>query len=187
MKRSRRRIWVTVAIVIGLMGVMTTYILTSFCFPALHRPIAYDGHYKGRVVEEQTREPIQGVVITAVWSYVCPTFAGPIFGFYDAYETTTDDQGNFTIPGRGLLLFIDLDRARVYIFKAGYDSYNYYWKSVSQKIRWEDDRAIIPLRKLTEEERRNSTPSHPLISADKMKLLGNEINKDRIERGLDPL
>ena len=194
MKRSRKRTLLTLAIVIGLLGVVTTYFLSSCCFPALHRPVAYDGDYKGRVVDEQTREPIQGVVVTAVWSYLCPTPAGQISRFYDAFETVTDERGDFTVPGKGLRLFVDLDTARLSIFKAGYEYFEYNWKTMkigrllSQRIRWEQERAIIPLRKLTDEERMKGSISFgPHVNQKHRRLFDKEKNKARIERGLRPL
>lgn len=194
MKRSRKRTLLTLAIVIGLLGVVTTYFLSSCCFPALHRPVAYDGDYNGRVVDEQTREPIQGVVVTAVWSYLCPTPAGQISRFYDAFETVTDERGDFTVPGKGLRLFVDLDTARLSIFKAGYEYFEYNWKTLkigrilSKRIKWEEDRAIIPLRKLTEEERLKAMPpSRPNIPPSKMKLLTEQVNIIRIEKGARPI
>ena len=194
MKSSRKRTLWTLAIVIGLLGVVTTYFLSSCCFPALHRPVAYDGDYKGRVVDEQTREPIEGVVITAVWSYLCPTPAGQISGFYDAIETLTDERGDFTVPGKGLRLFIDLDTARVSIFKAGYEYFEYNWKTLrigrilSQKIKWEEDRAVIPLRKLTEEERlKGSISFGPHADPKYRRFFDKEMNKLLIERGMRPM
>ena len=193
MKRSRKRTLLTLAIVIGLLGVVTTYFLSSCCFPALHRPVAYDGDYKGRVVDEQTREPIQGVVVTAVWSYLCPTPAGQISRFYDAFETVTDERGDFTVPGKKLRFFVDLDTARVSIFKAGYEYFEYNWKTLkigrilSKRIKWEEDRAIIPLRKLTEDDDIYSwIPSGPFLHPDKRKMLNQEISKARVAKGLKP-
>ena len=55
----------------------------------------------------------------------------------------------------------------------------------------ENDRLIIPLKKLTMEERRDSGtfPSLPPSQAtlDKVKLMLEEINKEAIERGLEPI
>lgn len=178
----------------GLITILLLAAISGCCRPALHRPVAFDGDYKGRVVDMHTGDPVEGVVITAVWYYACPTLAGAKHHFYDAYETLTDAKGNFIIPGRGIRLFIDLDPAKVAIFKAGYEYYYMWWNKldeiiiISRTFEWENSRLIIPLRKLTDGERRKrGTPTSPLIPPEKMQLLEDEINKDRIERGMDPL
>ncbi len=182
----------TLASLSGILLLLVT--VSGCCRPNLLYPIALDGNYKGRVVEEQTREPIEGVVVTAVWYYVCATMAGGVDKYYDAYETVTDEHGNFTIPGKGIRFFIQLDEARVYIFKAGYSYFRSWWRpmkrsdSFKERIAWEGRRAIIPLRKLTDEEvLRGRIPTRPIISPDKTKLLTIEINKVRVAKGFKPL
>ena len=182
------------AIMAGLGALLMLTAISGCCRPALHHPISLDGNYKGRVVEEESREPLEGAVVTAVWYYVCPSVAGPKDHFYHAYETVTDEEGNFFIPGKGIRLFVDLDPVNVYVFKAGYSYLRSGWDSLKEgliirdKIQWEGKRAIIPLRKLTDEDSLDSwIPSRPTISPDKMRLLTLEVNKARIAKGLRPL
>jgi hypothetical protein len=56
-------------------------------------------------------------------------------------------------------------------------------------MKWEGEKAIIPLKKLTMEERRKEGTSPPLppgeASIEKVILMLKEINKDAIERGAD--
>jgi hypothetical protein len=180
-------------IMAGLVALLLLTVISGCCRPALHHPISLDGNYKGRVVEEQSREPIEGAVVTAVWYYVCPSVAGPKDHFYDAYETVTDEEGNFFIPGKGIRLFINLDPVKVAIFKAGYAYFESGWyslqtaKLLSERIEWEGKRAIIPLRKLTDEERlKGWMPAGPIIHSKYRRLFDQEINKVRIERGVRP-
>jgi hypothetical protein len=80
------------------------------------------------------------------------------------------------------------------IFKAGYEHIgSAHWASLkvdellSKKIKWEGDKPIIPIKKLTMEERKkHGPPSRPSAPTEKMKLLTGEINIERIDLGLTP-
>ena len=156
--------------------------------------IRYDGPYRGRVVDAETGEPIEGVVVLAVWYLVTPTPAGSSRDYYDARETVTNENGEFEIKGKGLRILSRLEPVRVTIFKAGYEYLDVPWVSLKKdiilrkRIKWEDDRAIIPLRKLSMEERRKrlGPPSPPdEAPLEKVILMLKEIDKDRREQGLD--
>ena len=154
----------------------------------------YDGPYKGKVVDADTGKPIEGVVVLGVWYKETPTPAGAVSSYYDARETVTDKNGEFEIPGMGLQVLSRVAPMDVLMFKAGYEYIGLGpWESFKvdpifkKKIVWEGKKAIIPLRKLTMEERkRQGSPSDPPTGAefDKVKLMLREINKDRVERGL---
>ena len=81
----------------------------------------------------------------------------------------------------------------VLIFKAGYEYESGLWsalKKYAKKIKWEGDKAIISLKKLTMEERKKElgppSPPHKAPKG-KIRLMLNEINKDRAEQGLGPI
>ena len=157
--------------------------------------IRYDGDYRGRVVDTETGEPIEGAVVLGVWYKEVPTVAGPKYDYYDARETVTDKNGEFLIPGKGLILLSNLEPVSIMIFKAGYSYLYVPWVSFKEgillrkQIKWEDDKPIIPLRKLTMEERRRQLgPPDPPdeVPLEKVILMLKEINKDDIERGLSP-
>jgi hypothetical protein len=79
----------------------------------------------------------------------------------------------------------------VLIFKAGYEYESGSWSSLkkyARKIKWEKSKAIIPLRKLTMEERRKRRPPIPPTEAPlkKIRLMLKEINKNEIELGAEP-
>ncbi len=158
--------------------------------------VRYDGPYRGKVIDAETQEPLEGVVVLGVWYREYPTPAGAVHKFYDAKETVTDKNGEFSILGLGLRVITNVIPMHVMIFKAGYESEGGggSWDSLktgylaSKKVKWEGDKAIIPLRKLTMEERKKrGTPSTPSIPEDKMKEINKEINKERIEIGLKPI
>ena len=166
-------------------------ILITGCFSRL---ALYDGPYEGKVVDADTREPIEGVVILGTWHKKTPTVAGSVSSFYDAYETVTDDKGEFYFSGQGPRVMSNLEPMRIRIFKAGYEYFEAGWDSLDydlilkRKIKWEGSKPIIPLKKLTMDERKKrGTPSSPPSKAplDKVIIMLREIDKERIALGLD--
>lgn len=158
--------------------------------------VRYDGTYKGKVIDADTVQPLEGVVVLGVWYTVLPTAAGGVSSYYDAKETLTDKNGEFEISGMGLRVMSNLAPMDVLIFKAGYgyigmgpwESFKLDGGLLMGKIKWDGNKAIIPLKKLTMEERKKQgSPDFPSQSSgEKMKFMLEEINKDRTERGLDP-
>ncbi|MEM7828502.1 MAG: carboxypeptidase-like regulatory domain-containing protein [Candidatus Aenigmatarchaeota archaeon] len=149
--------------------------------------IRYDGPYRGKVVEAETGEPIEGVVVLGVWYTVTVTPAGGTHNFYDATETVTDKNGEFKISGKGLRILSNLEPMQVTIFKVGYEYLNFPWDEYLKeykRIKWEGSKAIIPLRKLTMEERRRRYVDKETIPDNKQQLLIKELNKEYKELGI---
>jgi hypothetical protein len=153
----------------------------------------YDGPYKGKVVDADTGKPIEGVVVLGVWYKETPTPAGAVSSYYDARETVTDKNGEFEIPGMGLKVLSTVAPMNVLIFKAGYKYESGLWESLKdsdyykRKVKWEGKKAIIPLKKLTMEERvkQIGPPSLPSEAPfEKVRLMLLEIDKNDAERGL---
>jgi hypothetical protein len=175
-----------------------------------------DGPYRGRVIDADTREPIEGVVVLGVWDREYPGAGGAVHQYYDAMETVTDKNGDFEIKGLGLLVMSNIIPMDVLIFKAGYEHIGRgSWKGIKRrgwkgdeesydpvknikvhrevydpkiKVKWEGDKAIIPLKKLTMEERRKNIPPPPPSEAPKEKviLMLKEMDKDLREQGMKP-
>ncbi len=76
------------------------FIGISFFLPGCAYPFRYDGTYKGKVVDADTGQPIEGVVVLGVWETVTITPAGGTHDYYDAKETVTDKNGEFLISGK---------------------------------------------------------------------------------------
>lgn len=147
----------------------------------------YDGPYKGKIIDADTGNPVEGVVILGVWNHETPTAAGAVTSFYDAQETVTDKNGEFVIKGLGLKIMSDVIPMDVMIFKAGYEHIGITpWVSFTywDKVKWEGKKAIIPLKKLTVEERRKMHPDKELIPDNKQRLLIKELNKEYKELGI---
>jgi len=157
--------------------------------------VRYDGPYEGRVIDADTGQPIEGVVVLGVWNKEYPTPGGAVHEFYDARETVTDKNGEFSIPGMGLEILSNVTPMDVLIFKTGYRYLESTWRGLkvdillSKKIKWEGNKAIIPLKKLTMEERKKQgTPSFPseAYKEKKMPLFIKEINKEEEYFGRQP-
>ena len=81
-----------------------------------------DGPYKGRIVDAETNQPLEGVVVLGVWNKVNLNVVEATRSFYDSIEVTTDKNGEFNIKGQGLLLLLMIDdEMNIVIFKAGYE------------------------------------------------------------------
>lgn len=143
-----------------------------------------DGPYRGRIIDADTREPIEGVVVLGVWYKEYAGAGGAIHKFYDARETVTNNNGEFSIPGMGLMIISNVIPARFSIFKAGY-----YFNDYTSGKTLSKGNAIIQLKKLTMEQRRKQgSPDYPSEAPEeKIRMMLREINKDRMEKGLKPV
>lgn len=174
-------------LLLALLNILTLFLTSCSGFAV----IRYDGPYKGRVIDADTGKPIEGVVVLGVWNTVIITPGGATGNFYDAQETLSDKSGEFSIPGLGLKVLSNVAPMDVLIFKAGYEHIGMgSWESLKkatflkEKIKWEGNKAIIPLKKWTLEERRNRFGSYYVnIPNEKKKLLLKEIEKEYREIG----
>jgi len=60
---------------------------------------AHGATFKGRVIDADTKEPIEGAVVVASWSEETATVAGPSSQLKDVKETLTDKNGEWAIKG----------------------------------------------------------------------------------------
>lgn len=152
-----------------------------------------DGPYEGRVIDAETKHPLEGVVVLGVWSKIYPNVAGSTHEFYDSVEMLTDKNGEFRIAGKGLRVFSNLEEMDVVIYKSGYEMLGggpwsgFKTRTGGKNIKWDCDRAIISLRHMSYEERKKRVLTGPNIEQKRQQLLINEINKERIEFGYNSL
>ncbi|MCF6147081.1 MAG: carboxypeptidase regulatory-like domain-containing protein [Candidatus Kuenenia sp.] len=92
--------------------------------------IYYESAFKGKVIDAETKEPIEGALVAAIYSV---TVWGPLDSGSDSadvQETLTDSNGEFTTPGNIFFYFCPLtsggEKTRFIIFKPGYGSYPGY-------------------------------------------------------------
>jgi len=152
-----------------------------------------DGPYKGKVIDAETGKPLEGVVVLGVWYKELPSPGGTVGSYFDAQETVTNKNGDFEVKGLGLQIFSTVSGMHVLIFKAGYEYIGSGpWESFKlapifkKKIAWEGEKAIIPLRKLTMEERKVRLFGKENVPDEKQRLLIRELNKERLSLGLTP-
>jgi hypothetical protein len=169
-----------------------------------------DGPWKGKVLDADTREPIEGAVVLAVWNKVYATPAGDNSHFFDALETLTDQKGEFLIKEFKAINILPiirrLDGPWFTIFKPGYTpfghssaGYHYFYKYFPNSPLRVDSPTltemfkkgiVIELARLkTREERMDALPlsDYPFSDYDeKKKNYIRLLNEERIELGLDP-
>lgn len=163
-------------------------LLLALPFSASAAIFRYDGPYEGKVVDADTGGPIEGAVVLGVWYRIHPNVAGWSSEFYDSVETLTDKDGNFYIKGLGVLLMSNIDTMNIIIYKSGYKHLGSSWESfkdgyrLREIVKWEGDKAIVPLKRLNFEQRRKyGADVYVDIPENNKKLLLNEIHRERIE------
>ncbi len=135
------------------------------------------GPWKGKIMDVETKKPLEGAVVLAVWHRVYRTPFGSSSYFYEAKETLTNKMGEFEIPSYtpiNLLPIISYMRGPEFtIFKPGYGSIEGlelggYFTGKAQNIqdfesegkRYRFTQGVIELPPLkTWEERRKGQPS----------------------------
>jgi hypothetical protein len=157
----------------------------------------YDSDISGKIVDYDTRKPMEGVVVSCVWFYERVRFSeAPKREFYDYFETLTDQDGRFMIPGKGLCIIRNIYPPAITIFKAGYSILqlpNLVLNSTQDlpsgdEVKWVDGKAIIHFRKKPLEERIMYLQSHSMvplfqmmhddITSEKVRLYVRELEKE---------
>lgn len=54
--------------------------------------------YQGKVIDLETRQPLAGAVVLAIYSATADSIAGALSAEVDAQETVTDEKGEFVLP-----------------------------------------------------------------------------------------
>ena len=150
--------------------------------------VRIDGPYAGRVVDAETNQPLEGAVAYGVWYRLHGTPAGASSEYYDSYEMLTNKNGEFHIPGQGLLILSNIDWMYLGVFKAGYaqittNPWRGLKKSKSGRFIWEGDKLTIKMKRLSMEERRKRIVDFPSSPNKQQKLLRTEHNKENVEIG----
>ena len=159
------------------------------CFKYAERT---EASFEGRIVDAETGESVEEVVVLGVWNEYIPTVIGETSELYYAIETVTDRNGEFSFPSRNLRMFSNISPMNLLIFKVGY-LYSAGTMAAFQSEEYSQDeisrgnsRVIIPFRQLMKKERWKHLPLVlPNIPADKMKLMTKEIYKERLVQRLN--
>lgn len=76
-------------------NIFIAVILSSILFT---NPASATGPWKGKIIDIETKEPIEGAVVVAVWERVWRTPAGGVADFYEIKEVLTNKEGYFELP-----------------------------------------------------------------------------------------
>lgn len=87
----------------------------------------------GKVVDQETKEPIAGAVVLAVYETISHTLGGDVGHIVDGQEALTDENGDFSIHRKRIWLSFrrGYTKARLIIFKPGYGTFPNHNQSVS--------------------------------------------------------
>lgn len=154
------------------------------------------GSYYGKVVDIETKEPLEGAAVLAVYNTQQYGVAGPVTYYVDAQETVTDKKGEFKIPSNTVFTFRPLSSFEPFptfrIFKPEYGCFPEHKDVKKFKPWWSlpvDEYVTIELPRLkTREERVENQRCEPIsISKDKYRRFLEIINYERIDLGLEPV
>lgn len=189
--------------------IVVSFMLTSSGSLASSASLYYsDGPWKGNVIDAETKEPIEGAVVLAVWQKIYPSPTGNQSYFFDAVETLTNKEGQFLIKEFKAINILPvirwLDGPWFTIFKSEYtpfgNNYDYFHKyfpnsplkvdRITLAELFKKGVTVELLRLKTREERLMSLSGPGPVGGvpdDKMPTLINLINLERKELGLDPI
>ena len=132
------------------------YVGTFAIFAGCGHILYADGPYQGKVIDSETKQPIEGAAVVAVWQKEAPALGHYTVSYYDAQDTLTDKAGNFTIPGitgGSANPFAKIRDPLFTIFKPGYNAY----KQVLLPPVTEEGRRVVQLVPLkTSEDRKKN-------------------------------
>lgn len=176
---------------------MRTFILSLLI--SLFMPNASEaaGPWKGQVVDQQTKKPIEGAVVLFVW-YKVVGIMDASYQYYDSGEVVTDAEGRFQIPSKWTLnIFVHIHRPEIYIFKGGYgkwqiqdyskytrDKYGSDTEQNAARLTGEGAVLELPGVKSRDERLRMLSLPHPHIPRDRIRKYLEALDQDAETLGL---
>jgi len=181
----------------------------AFAIPSALASTGYfyysDGPWKGTIIDTETKQPIEGAVVVAIWRKEYGGPVGPYTYFLDAVEVLTDRDGTFIIPKFWKLNLVPIlswiEGPGFEIFKPGYTAFpgrglDYFGKYFPQSpLKVDVDTlgemfkkgVVVELMKLkTRKERLDNIPGSPFadVRSEKLPLLFKLINEEGKSLGL---
>ena len=152
--------------------------------------------FKGKVVDTDTKEPIDEAAVLAVYYVTEASIMGSNSYVVDGQDTVTDKNGEFKLPRkrRWFVLQRGYPRGKLIIFKPGYGAFPRHQRSVAveENKGWPPSgkHIVCELPKLsTKEERRRKLPgaySFDEIPYTQQEKFIKTINKEAIDLGISP-
>lgn len=153
------------------------------------------GGYSGKVIDTETKEPLEGAAVLAVYYTQQYGPAGSISHYVDAQETMTDRNGEFRIPANWAITFRPLQTFDPHgwftIFKPEYGCYPRHKGTRSDTsykgIFYKEKYVTIELPSVrTREERLRNIGCRPVGVPDSaMRTLTKIINIENLNLGLE--
>ena len=170
---------------------------------------AAKGPWRGQVLDAETKQPLEGVVVLAYWYRYRFHLSQLVVGhqapeFFDAVEAVTDAQGRWEIPKKSFPFFANIGGPFFRYYKPGYAGWYYAgqdtaeWRQLrsEEQMRrakemalavWTEEGGKVelpPARTRDEQMKIESIPG--LVPVSKMPLTRDAINKARSAYGLSP-
>lgn len=179
--------------VIPMVLVFSSQSMGGMFSPLPYRSLA---PFYGKVIDIDTKKPISGAVVLAVYYGTRYTIAGEDSYIVDGRETLTDENGEFRLPRerRWFVKYRGYPKARLIIFKPGYGVFPDHRRSEAMganKLWPAPGRYLVcKIPKLkTQKERRLNLPgafSFKEIPYENQKMFIGAINEESINLGLTP-
>lgn len=152
--------------------------------------------FKGKVIDADTKEPIQGAAVLAIYYFTVFGIAGGNSWVEDGHETLTDENGEFELPRirRWFALHRGYPEGKIIIFKPNYGQFPKHSKSEALGVNksWPPPHEYIvyelPILNTVEEREKNIFFAKDLIKIPfkKKKLYIGLINEERKKLGVPP-
>ena len=156
----------------------------------------YDKDIQGQVIDDDTQQPLAGVVVMVMWvtEHTRITIE-PEERYYDYFETLTDANGEFNISGKGQNFFRNMPPPKIAIYKVGYPmreihNFVYYPDLPLQNVRviWKDGKRTVFYKKMSAAQRKKyvqhyrqipySKMARAQVPSDKYRLYSAELARD---------
>jgi hypothetical protein len=170
---------------------------------------AAKGPWRGQVLDAETKQPLEGVVVLAYWNRYRFSLAQLVVGhqtpeFFDAVEAVTDAQGRWEIPKKSFPFFADIGGPFFEYYKPGYAQWRYAgqdtaeWRQLpgEERMRKSKEMALavwteeggnvemLPARTPDEVSSKITSPSSLMIPSSLIPLSRAAIDKARRDVGL---
>lgn len=180
------------------------YFAISFCWLVISAPVQsqlYErylkgsrGPYRGRVIDAETKQPLVGAVVLAIWQREIPMIVQINTEFYEAREVLTDSNGEFIIHAEDIETNAPSRTLRP-VFVIFFPGYGWYPRSQVAPTgftggNFEGNVTLVELPKLkTKKERLEAIGGLPPFSVpdEKMPNLIKFKNVERTSLGLQPV
>jgi hypothetical protein len=190
----------------NMRNIIVIFVLSVF-LALLVSPVEAADSWRGKIIDIETKEPLEGAVVVAYWHRVWRTPAGGVAVIYEIKEVLTNKEGKFEIPSYtpiNLLPILSYIRGPEFtIFKPGYlslsgvDFGDFFLQGTNEApsehkdiggrtIRFAPGVLELPRLK-TRDERLKNIPSLPVVLdfLEKQKNLIRLINKEEESLGLE--